>query len=749
MKIETNYSNGSMLLQNNNRVTFKRNWAEHISWGAHYKKNSNLANFKMFTFPDAKAVFLEIADNAKSKLGNINSRMESFKLLPLFTGAFDWLYSQDKQTKIYKMKNQGEGIFSLDDVSANEGASYRYIVQNSNGNLIPVKDPYAKAQENIHGYSQIYDANGYKWNDGKWYDADNAKRITKNSNDKYHGLGDLRICEVNIPTLSDEGTYVAAKNAIERIADNKLYNAVEFMPVENTYSKQWGYDGVDKFAPNSNMGNPDKLKELIDFAHNKGLNVIMDMVPNHMGPDGNYLGITGPYISETGNFGDRLNYEGKNSKYVRDMMVNAALNWINDYHADGLRLDMVNECKSYLFLKQLVEEVNFHNPKAFIIVEEGRLDNIELITSYDNSQRNQAHEENINTIDSIINYGIKSDSNAQRMHVGSDSAWDFIFKHQLQNFLFLNGEYNIYEFDNSIRNSNHKVKYAMSHDEIGNIGANRLMAKIFNSELNLGNKCRAVNGKNAFLIADALAYELLKLCVTGEAEKLNEYEINAFAKEHGLDSWNYISKVELINVYNAAKAKKRTALATIFTLPGPKMVFQGDENFEPQRFKFFRYLQSYDNNPDEYLRLNAEKGYDTLEQNARQTCVINKVKINEDDKAKQNLFIEDLTKLVYSSKAFSFGDIVETYADAPKSVHMHQLKKDNDNFLIIKNYGKGFYDSSYGYNKFPDGTWVEVFNSDDRKYGGSGYTNNHRYLDKYNQNISVASNSVCVLKRVK
>ncbi|MBQ7287217.1 MAG: hypothetical protein IJW73_05590, partial [Candidatus Gastranaerophilales bacterium] len=89
------------------------------------------------------------------------------------------------------------------------------------------------------------------------------------------------------------------------------------MPVENTYSYNWGYDGVDKFAVSNFLGGPDRLKEFIDEAHNVGLNVIMDMVPNHIGPDGAQLAKTGPYTNGSTPWGDAFNYEGQNSRYVR------------------------------------------------------------------------------------------------------------------------------------------------------------------------------------------------------------------------------------------------------------------------------------------------------------------------------------------------------------------------------------------------------------------------------------------------
>ncbi len=100
------------------------------------------------------------------------------------------------------------------------------------------------------------------------------------------------------------------------------FNTIHVMPVENCYDINWGYDGVDKFAPNSVYGSPEKLKELIDYAHQKKMNIVMDIVPNHVGPEGNTLSVTGHYKKGEADWGDTFNYEGFGSKNVRDYMVN-------------------------------------------------------------------------------------------------------------------------------------------------------------------------------------------------------------------------------------------------------------------------------------------------------------------------------------------------------------------------------------------------------------------------------------------
>ena len=119
-------------------------------------------------------------------------------------------------------------------------------------------------------------------------------------------------------------------------------------------------------------GGPDKLKELIDYTHGLELNVVMDYVPNHLGPDGAQLKRTGPYIKGNNAFGESFNFEGENSKYVRDYIVNAAMNWIDNYKVDGLRLDMTKFMESDFTMKEIAAEINHHFPSVFLIAEDSR-----------------------------------------------------------------------------------------------------------------------------------------------------------------------------------------------------------------------------------------------------------------------------------------------------------------------------------------------------------------------------------------
>ena len=435
MKIDSNYN----LTRINNKPSFKRNWSEHASWGARFVKETGKTNFKLFSFPDAKAVFVEIAQNAGKNFGNIKERIVQILATQGAIFSINKIVSQDEDSQIYPMQNKGNGIFEAEGIETEENAQYRYIIVKNNNEINLVKDPYARRQSNINGWSEIYNPINYEWKATDWLEGNDPRRIIRKPNEPLRGLENLIIEEINIPTLSKEGTFEKAKAHIDKVAQKGIATAIEIMPVENTYSLQWGYDGVDKHAVNEKMGGAKKLKELIDYAHSKGLNVIMDMVPNHMGPDGNYLKLTGPYLRrKAGNWGDLFNYEGRHNSYVRDYMVNAALWWANEFKVDGIRFDMTQNSESDWLLKQINEELHYHAPGVFLIAEDARNDN-NIVTDYDNTPL--SHDEHLEKIDNAIkivkqNRKLQKDGQSKVNEIpikaiGFDSEWDFKLIHAL------------------------------------------------------------------------------------------------------------------------------------------------------------------------------------------------------------------------------------------------------------------------------------------------------------------------------
>ena len=756
LSVGNEYSAKNQLNKNHystKQPTFGRAWEEHISWGANYIKEKGKTNFKLFSFPDAKAVFVEIANKATVGLSSMKSRIVNVTGVAGASFVITKLFPFDEKSKLYPMQNKGEGVYTAENIDANPDDKYRFVIVTKDNNVNLVKDPYAKKQEDINGWSSVYH-DDYLWQNTKWLNGHDPRRVVIKPNEPLRGLERLVIAEINIPTMTEEGTFESAKVNIDKIADKKIATAIELLPVENTYSMQWGYDGVDKFAVNEKLGGARKLKELIDYAHGKGLNVIMDMVPNHMGPDGDYLRQTGPYEkNEPGQFGGEFNYEGQDNRYVRDWMSNAALWWINEFKVDGLRLDMTKLCGSDYLLKQIVTEVNEHFPNVFIIAEDGR-DNKESITRYEENKG--SHTDNLDFIDTQVDFISKKKGwNSTPGNIGFDSEWDFPFMHILKKALLEPGANLLSTLDYRLKASQHRIKYAMSHDEIGNEDGTRLMVKIVARHLDLFNKVNGCSDAEKGQRAAHAGQKLSELIVSKEFEKMSEEDLKQKEEEIGLNT--FISRDALCDAFNTAIAKQKLAHGTIFTIPGPKMYFQGDEVADLSYFKFFREFsgERYDRSKSDDYRneIIGKKGYDTLEEIARPDSIVGRVKPQGLYKNLQNQmrnFNVELRALIESNPVLKSGCIASTYNDNNHNVHIHQLKLGADEVLVIKNYGHGFHDKNYEYYGFPQNSqWKEIFSSDEKVYGGSGYNNKREEpITNVNQNLSLAPYSFIILKKV-
>jgi maltooligosyltrehalose trehalohydrolase len=230
----------------------------------------------------------------------------------------------DEETQFAPLAEDGDGYFSGIVREAHDGSLYRYRLDG--GSSFP--DPAARSQpEGPHGPSQVVDPARYAWRDEGW------KGISRRGQVLY---------EMHVGTFTHEGTFAAAEHELEDLARLGI-TVVEVMPVAEFSGRfGWGYDGVDLFAPKHLYGTPDDFRRFVDTAHGLGLGVILDVVYNHVGPDGNYLGeYSESYFSEKHktDWGPAINFDGENSGPVRDFFVSNAGYWIDEFHLDGLRLD--------------------------------------------------------------------------------------------------------------------------------------------------------------------------------------------------------------------------------------------------------------------------------------------------------------------------------------------------------------------------------------------------------------------------
>ena len=743
----------------NSHPNFKRAWVEHISWGANYVKDTGKTNFKLFSFPDAKAVLVEVTQNAKLKVSDWwNHALKIDKKKELATlssaAAIAAIAPLDKDSQLFPMTHKGEGVYELNGVEAKPGDGYRFVVVQKDGTLNTVKDPYSKKQENIHGWSTVYDPDNYEWKNTAWLEGKDPRRIKRDPSKALRGLDNLIINEVNIPTLTLEGTFQSAKSQIDKIARNKNATAIEIMPVENTFSKQWGYDGVDKFAVNEKLGGAKGLKELVDYAHGKGLNVIMDMVPNHIGADGNYLSLTGPYKKRSGQFGDIPNYEGENNKYVRDWMTNAALWWANEFKVDGIRFDLTYDTESDWLLRQIVVELNHHNPDVFLIAEDHQQKRHAITSYWENNKIN--HENNLKYIDEQVDNISKGFPKTIPWSIGFDSEWDSQYKDAVSKMAITPNSTLLEEIDKYLPTTHYRVHYTYSHDEIGNWDGTRFIPKYLVAHLDLFAKMNGFNDQDKGQKAAQAAQKLSELVVSKEFGNMTDDQLIEKQKELGMHS--FVSKGDLMNAFNTAIAKQRLIIGTVYTTPGPKMFFQGDDVADLSYFKFFREfsdekLARKSNASVEQEKI-AKYGYDSLEELARPDSVIGRVKpvgMFKDLQKNMRQYTTDLRALIDSNPALLKGEVIRTYKDNNHNVHIHQLKDGDDEILVIKNFGWGFHNNEYGYDGFPNNgsKWQEIFSSDDKKYGGMGYSNQHRSdISRENQHLSLAPNSLIILKKI-
>jgi len=220
---------------------------------------------------------------------------------------------------------EGCGYFSGLVPDIGEGDCYTYLLDGT----IERPDPASRCQpQGVHGPSQIL-APSHVWTDGGWQGM---------------GLEDYIIYELHVGTFSPEGTFAGVEQRLDYLCELGI-TAVELMPVTQfPGDRNWGYDSVYPYAVQTSYGGAEGLKNLVDACHRRGFAIVLDVMYNHLGPEGNYLHAFGPYFTDHYRtpWGDAINFDGPGSEGVRDYFVGNALFWINEYHIDALRLDAVH-----------------------------------------------------------------------------------------------------------------------------------------------------------------------------------------------------------------------------------------------------------------------------------------------------------------------------------------------------------------------------------------------------------------------
>lgn len=233
---------------------------------------------------------------------------------------------------------------------------YRFRV--NGGNEYP--DPASRFQPHgVHGSSQILDLSRFPWSDADWHGPDPTSLV---------------IYELHVGTFSPEGTFAGVTRRLPWLKELGV-TAIELMPVGDfPGDRNWGYDGVAIFAPARCYGTPNDLQHLIDTAHRLGMAVLLDVVYNHLGPDGNYTGVFSPHYFSSAHqtpWGNGPNLDGDHSGPVREFFIDNALHWLREYHFDGLRFDAVHaiadDSRLHL-LEELTERVRDTIPDRRIVL---------------------------------------------------------------------------------------------------------------------------------------------------------------------------------------------------------------------------------------------------------------------------------------------------------------------------------------------------------------------------------------------
>jgi malto-oligosyltrehalose trehalohydrolase len=283
------------------------------------------------------------------------------------------LYGENGGERIVTMDRVEDAWFTATVDGVKHGQRYHYLV-----NDLRVPDPASRQQAgDVHGPSVLIDPARFEWTDNEWRGKPWEETV---------------LYELHVGTFTREGTF---RSVIEKLDYLKSLGitAIELMPISDfPGDRNWGYDGVLHFAPDSTYGTPDDLKALVNAAHEKGMMMFLDVVYNHFGPEGNYLYVhSKPFFTEKYKtpWGAAIDFEGEQSATVRRFFFDNAIYWLDEFHFDGLRFDAVHAIydeSEKTFLKELAETVKkgIGRERRVHLVLENDDNNADLL-EYDNT----------------------------------------------------------------------------------------------------------------------------------------------------------------------------------------------------------------------------------------------------------------------------------------------------------------------------------------------------------------------------
>jgi 1,4-alpha-glucan branching enzyme len=780
-------------------LSFGKRIEEHRSWGANVEETnsdgSQTVDFKVWA-PKAAKVLVEVR-NPQDVVALTDEQYNAEHLKDKWAG--EWHLdsnSDDGKSTFVELSKTKDGTFSGKSVIPYSKGMYRYILQDENGNTITkTKDPVAKAQPHIFSWSQIYDQKQYQWTDQDWVAGKNSARVsdlarqpqdllrkaglsaTGSDGKQLQKPSNLIVRQINIPTFTEEGTLEAAKAEIDKIAEDGIYNGILLMPMEGTYGENWGYDGVDKYAVSRGVASEagkqdaternDALKDLINYAHSKNINVGMDWVPSHIfksGPSdadakeagisngekmsGNNLSELAPYEKPGKWGGNQFNLEDSNPSVrsnVRDYVVNMPMNWVDNYHIDFLRADQTPEMGSNFTMKQVAQEVRFHFPHTVIHWEDHR--------TQDGLTRDLTEQElPYGNIDKHLETISKTESNnASLENIGGNEHWDFAFSHAIEAVMLNKEVMGYYPSMQTLANNIKDIggtKYVMSHDEIGNDSGSRLMTKIIHQDLQITNHLSDKAGETPSEKHIRSVDTVMEMFEAHEYDKENwDTNFDKIAQKNGLHG---ITKEQMAAEIEYAKDKQKESLGLLFMVPGSKMIFQGDAYGEINPFRFTR--EQAVNEPN----IEKEKGYNFNESflkskiNPEKHTIggIHKLSQALADLVKRNPALQDVQGMEYLDAMTPLVD------EQNKVLAIKRFDLDGNEVVALYNFGDKPLEN-YGLNNpmavlNNGGTWKETINSNSTVFDGSGTCQNTGTYCANNGDVklNIPSNGFVILEKV-
>jgi maltooligosyltrehalose trehalohydrolase len=365
----------------------------------------------------------------------------------------------DVDGTLYPMTRSDDGWWRT-TVDVPAAARYGFVLDDDDTVLPDPRSP--RQPDGVHARSQLWDAAAGTWTDAEW---------------PGRSIEGAVIYEVHVGTFTPDGTFDSAIERLDYLVDLGV-GFVELMPV-NSFSGThgWGYDGVLWYSVHESYGGPDGLVRLIDACHARGLGVLIDAVFNHLGPSGNYLPKYGPYLTEANTgWGQGINVSGADADEVRNYILECALRWMRDFHADGLRLDAVHALADHTAI-HILEELSAETDslseqlgRPLSLIAESDLNDPRLITPRDRGGYGMTAQ-----WDDDIHHAIHTAVSGERQGYYSDFGSLEALANTLKNGYFHAATYSSFRrrrhgrpLDTATIPATRLLAYTSDHDQVGN-----------------------------------------------------------------------------------------------------------------------------------------------------------------------------------------------------------------------------------------------------------------------------------------